>query len=54
MFLPPEYAWVELVIIAALVVFVSDLIGNTVSFNNRFMNARATAIVFAVVFSLSI
>ena len=39
MFLPPEYAWVELVIIAALVVFVSDLIGNMVSFNNRFMNA---------------
>ena len=54
MFLPPEYAWVELVIIAALVVFVSDLIGNMVSFNNRFMNALATAFVFAVVFSLSI
>lgn len=54
MVLPPEYAWVELVIIAAIVVFVSDLIGNMINFNNRFMNALATAIVFAVAFSLSI
>ncbi|MGB2932600.1 MAG: hypothetical protein WBB88_09650 [Methyloceanibacter sp.] len=54
MLLPPEYAWVELVIIAAIVVFVSDLIGNIVSFQSRFMNAFTTAIVFAVAFSLAI
>jgi len=54
MLLPPEYAWVELVIIAAIVVFVSDLIGNIVSFQSRFVNAFTTAIVFAVAFSLAI
>jgi hypothetical protein len=54
MVLPPEYAWVELVIIAGIVVFVCDLIGNTISFKSRVMNAFATAIVFAVVFSLAI
>jgi len=54
MFLPPEYAWLELVIIGAVAVFLADLIGNLINFENRFMNAFATAIVFAVVFSLSI
>lgn len=54
MVLPPEYAWVELVIIGAVVVFVSDMIGNMVSFQNRFMNALTTAIVFMVGFSLAI
>jgi hypothetical protein len=54
MVLPPEYAWVELVIIGAIVVFVSDLIGNMVNFQSRFMNALTTAIIFALVFSLSI
>ncbi len=54
MVLPPEYAWLELVLIGAVVVFVSDLIGNMISFDNRAMNALTTAIVFAVVFSISI
>jgi hypothetical protein len=54
MVLPPEYAWVELVIIAAIVVFVSDLIGNIIHFQSRVLNAFTTAIVFAVAFSLSI
>jgi hypothetical protein len=54
MVLPPDYAWVELVIIAAVVVFVSDLIGNIISFQSRFMNALITAIVFTVAFSLAI
>jgi len=52
MFLPPEYAWLELVIIGAVAVLLADLIGNLINFENRFMNAFATAIVFAVVFSL--
>ena len=39
MLLPPEYAWIELVIIGTVAVFVADLIGNTISFQNRFMNA---------------
>jgi hypothetical protein len=54
MLLPPEYAWIELVIIGTVVVFVADLIGNTISFHSRFMNAFTTAIVFAVAFALLI
>jgi len=54
MVLPPEYAWIELVIIGAVVVFVADLIGNMISFQSRLVNALTTAIVFAVAFSLVI
>ena len=54
MLLPPEYAWIELVIIGALVVFVADLIGNMITFHNRLLNAFTTAVVFAVAFSLTI
>ncbi len=50
MFLPPEYFWLEPVIVAAIVVFVIDLIGNTLAFGSRFVNALVTAIVFALVF----
>jgi len=50
MFLPTEYAWLEPVLIAAGVVFVVGLIGNVLSFSNRFVNALVTAIVFAVIF----
>jgi Mn2+/Fe2+ NRAMP family transporter len=52
MLLPPEYAWIELVIIVAVAVYVCALIGNTISFDNRFMNALPTAVVLAVAFSL--
>ena len=37
-------------LIAGEVVFVIDLVGNTISFSNRFANALVTAVVFAVVF----
>lgn len=50
MFLPTEYIWLEPVLVAAGVVFVIGLIGNLLSFSNRFVNALVTAIVFAVVF----
>jgi xanthine/uracil permease len=49
-FLPPEYLWLELVLVASAVVFVVDLIGNILSFSNRFLSAIVTAIVFAVIF----
>ncbi|MGE0024011.1 MAG: hypothetical protein AB7S70_10320 [Hyphomicrobium sp.] len=49
-FLPADYAWLQPVLIAAGVVFVVDLIGNFLSFSNRFVNALVTAIVFLVVF----
>jgi len=50
MFLPGEYAWLEPVLVAAVVVFVIDLIGNAITFSSRFANAFTTAVVFAVVF----
>lgn len=48
--LPAEYTWFEPVLVAAIVVFVVDLIGNTITFSNRFFNALITAIVFALIF----
>ena len=42
--------WLQPVLLASAVVFVLDLIGNMLSFSNRFVNALVTAIVFAVVF----
>ena len=50
MLLPSQYLWLEPVLIAALVVFVIDLIGNTISFSNRPLNAFVTAVVFSLVF----
>lgn len=50
MLLPPQYLWLEPVIIAAVVVFVVDLIGNTLTFSNRFVNALVTSVVFAAIF----
>ena len=49
-FLPAQYAWLQPVLVAAIVVFVVDLIGNTITFSNRFVNALVTAIIFAIVF----
>jgi len=54
MVLPPEYAWLELVVVGAVAVFIADLIGNLIDFHGRFANAFTTAIVFAVLFGLSI
>ena len=50
MFLPVEYFWLEPVILAAVVVFFVDLFGNMVTFNNRFVNALVTALLFIVIF----
>jgi len=50
MFLPPQFAWFEPVLIASIVVFIIDIVGNSISFGNRFIGALASAIVFAVVF----
>jgi hypothetical protein len=48
--LPAQYAWFEPVLIATIVVFIIDLIGNTIGFGNRFLSALMSAIVFALVF----
>ncbi len=42
--------WLQPVLIGAVIVFLLDLIGNMISFSNRFLNALTTGIVFAVVF----
>jgi hypothetical protein len=50
MFLPAQYAWFEPVLIATIVVFIIDLVGNSIGFGNRFFSALMSAIVFALVF----
>ena len=50
MFLPVQYAWFEPVLIATIVVFIIDLVGNSIGFGNRFLSALMSAIVFALVF----
>ena len=50
MFLPAQYAWFEPVLIASIVVFIIDLVGNSITFSNRYVSALVSAIVFAIVF----
>ena len=50
MILPEQYAWFEPVLVASIVVFVIDLVGNTIGFGNRVVSALMSAILFAVVF----
>ncbi len=50
MFLPAEYLWLEPVLIAAIVVFFVDWIGNTITFSNRIINAFVTALIFGLIF----
>ena len=49
MLLPAQYAWFEPVLIATIVVFIIDLVGNSIGFGNRFLGALMSAIVFALV-----
>jgi hypothetical protein len=50
MLLPAQYVWFEPVLIATIVVFIIDLVGNSIGFGNRFLGAFMSAIVFALVF----
>lgn len=50
MFMPPEFSWLEPAIVAAIIVFFVDLIGNMLSFSNRILNALTTALVFLAIF----
>jgi hypothetical protein len=50
MWLPAQYAWFQPVLIASIVVFIIDLVGNSITFANRFVSALVSAILFAVVF----
>ncbi|NBC19977.1 MAG: hypothetical protein GVY06_02840 [Alphaproteobacteria bacterium] len=51
MFLPDQYVWIEPVIIAAIIVFVVDLLGNSLAYGGRLVNALATAVVFFIIFA---
>jgi hypothetical protein len=50
--MPADLSWLTPVLVAAAVVFFVDLIGNMLSFSNRFVNALVTALVFAVIFGV--
>lgn len=50
MFLPGDLQWLEPVIVASIIVFFVDLIGNMLSFSNRVLNALTTALVFLAIF----
>ena len=50
MHLPAQYEWFEPVLIATIVVFIIDLVGNSIGFGNRLLSAIMSAIVFALVF----
>jgi hypothetical protein len=52
MFLPTEYFWLEPVLIAAIVVFVVDLISNFITLGNKWVNALVTALIFGVIFGV--
>ena len=48
--MPAQYAWFEPVLVATIVVFIIDLVGNSIGFGNRFLGALMSAILFAIVF----
>jgi hypothetical protein len=50
MLLPAQYVWFEPVLVAAIVIFIIDLVGYSIGFGNRFLSALMSAIVFALVF----
>jgi hypothetical protein len=54
MFMPPEYLWLEPVLIAAAIVFVIDFFSNLIAFQSRLVNALVTAVIFAVVFGFMV
>ncbi|MAK62689.1 MAG: hypothetical protein CMK09_17095 [Ponticaulis sp.] len=51
MFLPAEFTWLEPVIVAAIVVFLVDLIGNSIAYSGRVINAIVSGVVFFVIFA---
>ncbi|MGE5267227.1 MAG: hypothetical protein ACM3L9_07670 [Deltaproteobacteria bacterium] len=58
--LPEEFkeasreTWAQMILMAAVLVFLLDLIANFLSFSNRFVSALVTAILFAVLFGFAI
>lgn len=46
---PADLAWLEPVLVMSAIVFLVDLVGNMLSFSNRFVNAIVTAVVFGII-----
>jgi ribose/xylose/arabinose/galactoside ABC-type transport system permease subunit len=49
--LPPEYSWLQPIIVASIVVFFVSWIANAIFSANDFLNALLTAIIFGLIFS---
>jgi hypothetical protein len=58
--LPPEVkeatkdTWLQMILMAACLVFVLDLVANFISFSSRFVSALTTAALFAVLFGVAV
>jgi hypothetical protein len=53
MLLPPQYQWFEPILIAAIIVFVVNLMGSMLVFSRRpLLNALASALLFALIFGV--
>ena len=53
MLLPPQYAWFEPILVAAIIVFVINLVGSMLVFSRRpLLNALASALLFALIFGV--
>jgi hypothetical protein len=48
--MPADFNFLLPVLVGAAIVFVIGLLGNILSFSNRFVNALVTAVLFALVF----
>jgi ribose/xylose/arabinose/galactoside ABC-type transport system permease subunit len=49
--LPPEYSWLQPIIVASIVVFFVSWIANAIFSANDFLNALLTAIIFGLIFA---
>ncbi len=49
-----QQQWMQMIGMAAVMVFVIDLVANMISFSGRFSNALMTAVVFAVVYGATL
>ena len=49
--LPPEYSWLQPIIVASIVVFFVSWIANAIFSANDFLNALLTALIFGLIFA---
>ena len=49
--LPPEYLWLQPIIVASIAVFFVSWIANAIFSANDFLNALLTAIIFGLIFT---